>query len=204
MKKQEIPAQASAGSSAGAYSSATATAPAPEPMPSVADVATAKRVVKEMFSAEIDLATTAPQQIATARHLLLAASNDRLEAPERFAMLIEALRLALAAEDVASANEVMDRLACDFTIPMFAGEATSWDAKAAILRTLSDRARTSAEHATMAGAALVFAELAARNGRLDLARSTAAMAVGEAREGGDVELFRKATLRYLEVQDGRL
>ena len=73
-------------------------------------------MVREVFGKEIADATTARNRIDVARRMLQAASDAGEEATTRFVLLVEAHKLAIAAEDVSLADEIMDCMVRDFTM----------------------------------------------------------------------------------------
>jgi len=138
-------------------------------------------------------------RIVLARRMLLAAGNAKERATTRFVLLVEAYKLAIAAEDVSLANEITDCMVRDFTIGRLEATASVLDTKAAIFEELRDRAETPEGLAAVAEGAIALAEQAAGDDRADLAGKMAEMALSTARKAGDDELVKKVTLRLVEL-----
>jgi hypothetical protein len=174
--------------------------PTPVPLPSVEDQDRATRLVREVFGKEIAGATTGQNRIAVARRMLQAAGDASEKATTRFVLLVEAHKLAIAAEDTTLVNEITDCMVRDFTIEEPEANASVLDTKGTILEELSDRAKTPEDLAAVAESALALADQAAGDDRTELAEKMASMALSTARRAGDDELVRKATLRLVELR----
>lgn len=174
--------------------------PTPEPLPAAEDQENATPAVLERFGQEIAAATTVETRIEAARRMLLAAVDAKEKAPTRFALLVEAHKLAIAAGSAELANEITDCMVRDFTTEQPSPNASVLDSKASILEEIGNRAETSEDWAAVAESALALANQAGGADRMDLARKMASMALLTARKADDDALVRRATLRLVELR----
>jgi hypothetical protein len=123
------------------------------------------------------------------------AARDANRGPaERFVLLAKALDLSVAAGDVVTAMELLAEKVRQFEI-----EETA--EKAQILAALRAKATTPATFGALAEQTLALVDQPGNALPREQARELTEMAIGAARKSGDVELAKRATLRFLKLRD---
>lgn len=113
---------------------------------------------------------------------------------ERFVLLAKALDLSVAAGDVVTAMEVIAEKARQFEI----GETAE---RVQTLTALRTKAATPASFGALAEQTLALVDQPGSAVPRDQAWQLTEMAIGAARKSGDVELAKRATLRFLKLRD---
>jgi len=179
---------ACAGAATGAQDS-----PARHPVPGADALAQTERVVREVYGAKFQAATSPSKQTALAREILAHAGENRDEPAAQYYLLHVAKNIAVEAGDTATALEAADRLARTFQVD---GLKLKLDA----VQRLQQSSRFASAKAGLAAAALDLVDEVLAADDLEAARRLTQVAVTASRASRDRDLARRATDCDTEMQ----
>ena len=162
------------------------------PVPSDAAQAQAMKLFKEVYGDEYAHAKTTDLKKAMAEKLLKKAEELSDDPTSKFVLLKIAKDISVQAVDGEQAFQAIDKMAEAFQI-------NSLEMKTAVLTGLAKKARTAADHKSIAEQALSLMDEAVGADNLDTATQLGELALPEARRARDSQLLSQVKAKVIEV-----
>jgi hypothetical protein len=166
------------------------------PVPDSTGQAEAMKLVKELYGEKNAAAKTHAQKTALPIELMQKAEETGDEWTQRYVLLKVAMNVATQAADVETAFSVVDVIAKTFKV-------NSIEAKAGVLTKIAKNARTSEQHAVLAGHSLAMVDQALANDNVELAARLCALALAESGLAREPQLTKQIEAKTAQTRQQR-